>query len=64
MPGFGREGRSFVLARQVAARISRLVPHCDVLFTTRLEHDGGMTDRPRELIGGQTFGNMLLNKLF
>ena len=39
----------FVLVRQVAARISRLVPHSDVLSATRLAHVIGKTYRQRKL---------------
>ena len=48
-----------MLARQVAARISRLVPHSNVLFTTCLEHDVGIANKPSELIDGLTVDNML-----
>jgi hypothetical protein len=48
-----------VLARQVAAKISRLVPHSNVLFTTCLEHDVGIANKPSELIDGLTVDNML-----
>ena len=51
-----------MLARQVAERIARLVPHSDVLFTTCLEHDVEIANRTSELIDGLTVDNMLPEK--